>query len=134
VKQADETDRRINALSLAANRLNDVIKLITSVERTNLLELNDPIETARAGEAGRGFAVMAQEVKALASQTLKATDKIGIQIAGMLQEALGSIKMISSTIGKISEITSVIPAAIQERSRPLRTYPAISGAPPPVTS
>jgi methyl-accepting chemotaxis protein len=119
VTQADQTDSRINALSQAANRIGDVIKLITSVaEQTNLLALNATIEAARAGEAGRGFAVVAQEVKALASQTAKATDEIGIQIAGMqtaTQEAVGSIKMISSTIGKISEITSAISAAIEEQ-------------------
>jgi methyl-accepting chemotaxis protein len=119
VRQADETDSRINALSQAANRIGDVIKLITSVaEQTNLLALNATIEAARAGEAGRGFAVVAQEVKALAAQTAKATDEIGIQIAGMqtaTQEAVGSIKMISSTIGKISEITTAISAAIEEQ-------------------
>jgi methyl-accepting chemotaxis protein len=119
VKQADETDSRINALSQAANRIGDVIKLITSVaEQTNLLALNATIEAARAGEAGRGFAVVAQEVKALAAQTAKATDEIGIQIAGMqtaTQEAVGSIKIISSTIGKISEITGAISAAIEEQ-------------------
>jgi methyl-accepting chemotaxis protein len=119
VKQADETDCRINALSQAANRIGDVIKLITSVaEQTNLLALNATIEAARAGEAGRGFAVVAQEVKALAAQTAKATDEIGIQIAGMqtaTQEAVSSIKMISSTIGKISEITSAISAAVEEQ-------------------
>jgi methyl-accepting chemotaxis protein len=119
VQQANETDSRINALSQAAGRIGDVIKLITSVaEQTNLLALNATIEAARAGEAGRGFAVVAQEVKALAAQTAKATDEIGIQIAGMqtaTQEAVGSIKMISSTIGKISEITSAISAAIEEQ-------------------
>jgi methyl-accepting chemotaxis protein len=119
VDQADQTDARINALSQAANRIGDVIKLITSVaEQTNLLALNATIEAARAGEAGRGFAVVAQEVKALASQTAKATDEIGIQIAGMqtaTQEAVGSIKMISSTIGKISEITTAISSAIEQQ-------------------
>jgi methyl-accepting chemotaxis protein len=119
VKQADETDQRINALSQAASRIGDVIKLITSVaEQTNLLALNATIEAARAGEAGRGFAVVAQEVKALAAQTAKATDEIGVHIAGMrtaTQEAVGSLKMISATIGKISEITGAISSAIEEQ-------------------
>jgi Methyl-accepting chemotaxis protein (MCP) signalling domain len=135
VTQADQTDSRINALSQAASRIGDVIKLITSVaEQTNLLALNATIEAARAGEAGRGFAVVAQEVKALAAATAKATDEIGVQIAGMqtaTQEAVGSIKMISATIGQISEITSAISAAIEDRVRPPRKYRAIFSAPRP---
>jgi len=119
VRQADETDHRINALSQAASRIGDVIKLITSVaEQTNLLALNATIEAARAGDAGRGFAVVAQEVKALAAQTAKATDEIGVQIAGMqtaTEEAVGSIKMIGSTIGKISEIAGAISSAIEQQ-------------------
>src|SRR5664279_4230982 len=119
VRQADETDHRINALSQAASRIGDVIKLITSVaEQTNLLALNATIEAARAGEAGRGFAVVAQEVKALAAQTAKATDEIGVQIAGMqtaTEEAVGSIKMIGATIGKISEIAGAISSAIEQQ-------------------
>jgi methyl-accepting chemotaxis protein len=119
VRQADETDQRINALSQAAGRIGDVIKLITSVaEQTNLLALNATIEAARAGEAGRGFAVVAQEVKALAAQTAKATDEIGVQIAGMqtaTEEAVASIKTIGSTIGKISEIASAISSAVEQQ-------------------
>ena len=84
VKQAQKTDARINELSQAAGRIGDVVKLITAIaEQTNLLALNATIEAARAGEAGRGFAVVASEVKALAAQTAKATEEIGTQIAGM---------------------------------------------------
>ena len=84
VKQAERTDARIGELSQAASRIGDVVKLITAIaEQTNLLALNATIEAARAGEAGRGFAVVASEVKALAAQTAKATDEIGTQIAGM---------------------------------------------------
>ena len=89
VAQAKKTDTRINALSQAAGRIGDVVKLITAIaEQTNLLALNATIEAARAGEAGRGFAVVASEVKALASQTAKATDEIGTQI-GAMQAATG---------------------------------------------
>jgi uncharacterized protein YoxC len=119
VEQADQTDLRINALSQAATRIGDVVKLITAVaEQTNLLALNATIEAARAGEAGRGFAVVAQEVKALAAQTAKATDEIGGQITGMqsaTQEAVSSIKTIASTIGRISEIAGAIASAVEEQ-------------------
>ncbi len=87
VSQAEATDARINRLSRAAQEIGDVVKLITAIaEQTNLLALNATIEAARAGEAGRGFAVVASEVKSLASQTAKATDEISSHIAGM-QEA-----------------------------------------------
>ncbi|WP_375413797.1 methyl-accepting chemotaxis protein [uncultured Bradyrhizobium sp.] len=119
VDQAEKTDARIADLSLAANRIGDVTKLITTIaEQTNLLALNATIEAARAGEAGRGFAVVAQEVKALASQTAKATDEISRQIAGMqaaTRESVVAIKEISGTIGKVSEIAATIAAAIEQQ-------------------
>ncbi len=119
VRQADKTDARIGELSQAAARIGDVIKLITAIaEQTNLLALNATIEAARAGEAGRGFAVVAQEVKALASQTAKATDEIGTQIAGMqtaTQESVSAIKEIGGTISRISEIASTIAAAVEQQ-------------------
>jgi methyl-accepting chemotaxis protein len=119
VKQAGQTDVRINALSQAAGRIGDVVKLITAIaEQTNLLALNATIEAARAGEAGRGFAVVASEVKALAAQTSKATEEIGAQITGMqtaTQESVAAIKEIGSTIGRISQIASTIAAAVEEQ-------------------
>ncbi len=119
VKQAENTDVRINELSKAAGRIGDVIKLITAIaEQTNLLALNATIEAARAGEAGRGFAVVAQEVKALASQTAKATDEIGSQIAGMqtaTRDSVLAIKEIGTTIGHISEIAATIAAAVEQQ-------------------
>jgi len=119
VKQAEQTDARITELSSAASRIGDVVKLITAIaEQTNLLALNATIEAARAGEAGRGFAVVASEVKSLATQTAKATEEIGSQIASMqsaTQDSVGAIKEISGTIGRISEIASAITAAVEEQ-------------------
>jgi methyl-accepting chemotaxis protein len=119
VEQARQTDVRINQLSQAASRIGDVVKLITAIaEQTNLLALNATIEAARAGEAGRGFAVVAQEVKALASQTAKATDEIGTQIASMQSataESVTAIKEIGTTINRVSEIASAIAAAVEEQ-------------------
>jgi methyl-accepting chemotaxis protein len=119
VKQAQQTDERITELSHAAQRIGDVVKLITAVaEQTNLLALNATIEAARAGEAGRGFAVVASEVKALAAQTAKATNEISTQIAGMqsaTQVSVTAIKEIGGTIRRISEIAATIAAAVEEQ-------------------
>jgi methyl-accepting chemotaxis protein len=116
VTQAEKTDGRIADLTRAAGRIGDVVKLITAIaEQTNLLALNATIEAARAGESGKGFAVVAQEVKALAAQTSKATDEIGVQIAGVqaaTRDSVVSIKEIGGTIARISEIAAAITSAI----------------------
>ncbi|KJC45231.1 methyl-accepting chemotaxis protein [Bradyrhizobium sp. LTSP857] len=119
VRQAGKTNTSIADLSHAAARIGDVVKLITAIaEQTNLLALNATIEAARAGEAGRGFAVVASEVKALAAQTSKATDEIGAQIAGMqsaTEASVATIQEISTTINIVSEISSTIAAAVEEQ-------------------
>jgi methyl-accepting chemotaxis protein len=119
VQQAEQTDADISELSRTAERIGDVLKLITSIaEQTNLLALNATIEAARAGEAGRGFAVVASEVKALAAQTAKATDDIGQHILGIqtaTQASVAAIKKIGGTIRRISEIGATIAAAVEEQ-------------------
>jgi methyl-accepting chemotaxis protein len=120
VLQAQQTDARIGKLSRAAQEIGDVVKLITAIaEQTNLLALNATIEAARAGEAGRGFAVVASEVKSLASQTAKATDEISSHILGMqgaTQESVAAIKEIGGTIAQISNIASTIAGAVEQQS------------------
>src|SRR5580704_9359995 len=120
VAQAERTDGRIAELTRAAGHIGDVVKLITDIaEQTNLLALNATIEAARAGEAGKGFAIVAQEVKALAAQTSKATEEIGVQIAGVqaaTRDSVATIKVIGATIGRISEIAAVITSAVDEQA------------------
>jgi methyl-accepting chemotaxis protein len=119
VVQAKETDNRIGKLSHAAQQIGEVVKLITAIaEQTNLLALNATIEAARAGEAGRGFAVVASEVKSLASQTAKATDEISSHITGMqgaTAESVAAIKEIGATIGQISSISTSIASAVEQQ-------------------
>jgi methyl-accepting chemotaxis protein len=119
VDQARLTNDLVGELSQAAGRIGDVVELINTIAgQTNLLALNATIEAARAGESGRGFAVVASEVKALAEQTAKATGDIGQQITGIqaaTQGSVAAIKEISLTIGRISEISSTIAAAVEEQ-------------------
>ena len=124
VEQATKTDLRIAESFQAAQRIGDVLKLITSIaDQTNLLALNATIEAARAGDAGRGFAVVAHEVKALAAQTARATGDIGQQISSMqaaTHDSVAAIKEINGTIDRVSEIASAIAAAVEEQDLAIR--------------
>ncbi|MCU1380247.1 MAG: methyl-accepting chemotaxis sensory transducer, partial [Acidimicrobiales bacterium] len=84
---AEEVNEAVAKLASSSAEIGEVLRVITSIaDQTNLLALNATIEAARAGEAGKGFAVVASEVKALATQTARATEEIGAQIAAMQAE------------------------------------------------
>jgi methyl-accepting chemotaxis protein len=123
VNEAARTNDAVRELDQASRRIGDVIGLITNIAgQTNLLALNATIEAARAIEAGRGFAVVAGEVKALSSQTAKATEEIGTQIAAMqdaTQRSITAIAAIETTIREIGDISSTIASAIPAPLPPL---------------
>jgi methyl-accepting chemotaxis protein len=124
VRQAEATNGEVSTLATAAQKIGEVVRLIEEIaSQTNLLALNATIEAARAGEAGKGFAVVASEVKTLATQTGKATEEIGNQIAAVqsaTQNSVTAINEIGETIKNISAISSTIAAAVEEQTAATR--------------
>ncbi|CTQ59907.1 methyl-accepting chemotaxis protein [Roseibium album] len=114
-----ETDTKIAGLADSADKIGEVILLIQGIaEQTNLLALNATIEAARAGEAGKGFAVVASEVKELATQTAKATEAISTQITDIQKEtesSVDAIRGIAETMREVSSATEAISAAVEEQ-------------------
>ncbi|WBQ13260.1 globin-coupled sensor protein [Hyphomonadaceae bacterium BL14] len=118
--KAHETGQTMSRLAHAAEKIGEIVNLIESVaEQTNLLALNATIEAARAGEAGKGFAVVASEVKSLAAQTARATEEISSQIAQVqtaVSQAVAAISEVSGAIEQVNGVSASISAAVEEQN------------------
>ena len=114
------TSATMNKLGESSAEIGNVIKVITSIaEQTNLLALNATIEAARAGEAGKGFAVVASEVKDLAQETARATEDISQRvqaIQGDTSGAVTAIEEITRVIARISDFQTTIASAVEEQT------------------
>ena len=119
VGEVRATDALVGEMSQAAERIGNVIRLIRKIAgQTNLLALNATIEAARAGDAGRGFNVVASEVKALANQTAMATHDIAAQIERIQQvtgQAVAAIRGIGVTVERTSDIATGIASSVAEQ-------------------
>lgn len=119
VNQANEASIEVNKLGDAAKEIGKTIEIITEIsEQTNLLALNATIESARAGEAGKAFAVVADEIKKLARQTYDANEEVKQKVNDMTSSAgstLTQIKKISDVIVEVNDIISGVTSSMEEQ-------------------
>jgi methyl-accepting chemotaxis protein len=119
-ERAAETEVMIGRLQTTSQEVGKIVDLINAIaSQTNLLALNAAIEAASAGDAGKGFSVVASEVKQLSQKTANATAEITSQIQGIQaqsQDAAERIKLIATAIRSTTETSQSIAAAIEEQS------------------
>jgi methyl-accepting chemotaxis protein len=120
VDAAQRTGQTIDKLGESSQGIAAVLATITSIaEQTNLLALNATIEAARAGEAGKGFAVVASEVKDLAQETARATGDISARIEAIQSDTSDAVSAITAIQGVIEEIAgyqTTIASAVEEQT------------------
>lgn len=127
VDQAAKANLDIQVLDTAALSIGNVAEVINAfAAQTNLLSLNATIEAARAGDAGRGFGVVAQEVKSLAVKTAGATSQIAERIAALQSASTATVASIHSMSHSIDEMAGIASSASDAIAHQIKTTCVIS--------
>jgi methyl-accepting chemotaxis protein len=101
-----DTAKTVEGLGTRSDQIGQIIGTIEDIaDQTNLLALNAAIEAARAGEQGRGFAVVADEVRALAERTTRATREISVMIKAIQNETKGAVTAIEEGVTEVEKGT-----------------------------
>ena len=107
--QMGSMSERISGLSTTADNINKFVTTITSIsDQTNLLALNAAIEAARAGDAGRGFSVVADEVRALATETNKSATEVSELVNGIIQSTSKAVSGVNELRGNNEQLETGI--------------------------
>ncbi|MGY2574210.1 methyl-accepting chemotaxis protein [Vibrio sp. C8] len=111
--EMDAANDKVNSLNSEASQITSILDVIQSIaEQTNLLALNAAIEAARAGDSGRGFSVVAEEVRKLANRTHEATSEIRSQISRLVEGSTSASNTMKRLKGEgESSVASAINAA-----------------------